>query len=81
MLGPQLGNNILNLKRRYPVKFGGHRERYHDDERRLRIRWVPESIIYGFAYDTPVLGYDVLNVNLLRLWKSEARESFDCTGL
>ena len=29
------------------------------------------------AYDTPILGYGVANVNLLRLWKSEAPESFD----
>ncbi len=62
---------------RYPVKFGGHIVRHHDDEGRLRNHWVPESIIHGIAYDTPILGYGVLNVNLLRLWKSEARESFD----
>ena len=29
------------------------------------------------AYDTPVPGYGVETVNLLRLWKSEAVESFD----
>ncbi len=62
---------------RFPVKFGGHVERHSDDEGRLLVRWVPDSIIHGIAYDTPILGYDVLNVNLLRLWKSEARESFD----
>jgi starch phosphorylase len=62
---------------RFPVKFGGHTERHHDDEGRLRIRWVPEFVVHGIAYDTPILGYGVLNVNLLRLWKSEARESFD----
>jgi len=62
---------------RYPVKFGGSTERYRDDEGRPRSRWVPESIIHGFAYDTPILGYGVLNVNLLRLWKSESHESFD----
>lgn len=62
---------------RYPVKFGGDIEHFRDDEGRLRSRWVPESIIHGVAYDTPILGYGVLNVNLLRLWKSEARESFD----
>ena len=67
----------LPRKLRYPVKFGGDIERYRDDDGRLRSRWVPESIIHGVAYDTPILGYGVLNVNLLRLWKSEARESFD----
>jgi len=29
------------------------------------------------AYDTPVLGYGGNTVNLLRLWKAEAAESFD----
>jgi starch phosphorylase len=67
----------LPRQRRYPVRFGGHVERYQDDERRPRVRWVPESTIYGHAYDTPILGYGVFNVNRLRLWKSEARESFD----
>ena len=67
----------LPTKLRFPVKFGGTIERYHDDEGRIHSRWVPESIIYGVAYDTPILGFGVLNVNLLRLWKSEARESFD----
>ncbi|MFA6971323.1 MAG: glycogen/starch/alpha-glucan phosphorylase [Gallionella sp.] len=67
----------LPTQLRYPVKFGGDIERYRDDEGCQRSRWVPESIIHGVAYDTRILGYGVLNVNLLRLWKSEARESFD----
>ena len=67
----------LPRQHRYPVKFGGHVERYRDDEGRERVRWIAESTIYGIAYDTPILGYGVLNVNMLRLWKSEARESFD----
>ena len=62
---------------RYPVKFGGKIEHYPDDEGYQRSHWVAESIIHGVAYDTPILGYNVLNVNLLRLWKSEAREAFD----
>ena len=62
---------------RFPVRFGGHVEHYRDDENRERVRWVPESTILGHAYDTPILGYGVFNVNTLRLWKSEARESFD----
>jgi starch phosphorylase len=67
----------LPSQRRYPVRFGGHVEHYQDDEHRQRARWVPESTIYGIAYDTPIMGYGVFTVNLLRLWKSEARESFD----
>ena len=67
----------LPRQKRYPVRFGGRVERYQDEERHQRVRWLAESTIYGIAYDTPIMGYGVLNVNLLRLWKSEARESFD----
>ena len=62
---------------RFPVRFGGHVERHPDDSGCERVQWVPESTIFGHAYDTPILGYGVFNVNVLRLWKSEARESFD----
>jgi len=68
---------LPNRQRRYPVRLGGHTEQYTDDQDRLRVRWVAGNIVYGVAYDTPILGYDVLNVNRLRLWKSEARQAFD----
>ncbi len=64
-------------KLRFQVKFGGHTERYQDNTGQLQVRWHPAEIISGMAYDTPILGYGVNNVNLLRLWKSEACESFD----
>ena len=41
------------------------------------MRWVPANRVKGVAYDTPVLGYRVNTCNTLRLWKSEAVESFD----
>lgn len=62
---------------RYPVRFGGHTEQWQDDDGQLRVHWAGATTIYGVAYDTPILGSGVFNVNLLRLWKSEARESFD----
>jgi starch phosphorylase len=68
---------LPNRQRRYPVKLGGHTETYQDDEGSLRVRWVAGTTVYGVAFDTPILGYGVVNVNLLRLWKSEARDSFD----
>ena len=68
---------LPNLQRSYPVRFGGHTEHYRNDVGQPGVRWVPDTTIHGVAYDTPILGYGVLNVNLLRLWKSEARESFD----
>ena len=62
---------------RLPVKFGGHTEQYKDEHGNLKVRWIPDMEVVGVAYDTPILGYGVPNVNLLRLWKSEAPESFD----
>lgn len=68
---------LPNRQRRYPVKLGGHIEQFIDAQGTLTERWVPDYTVYGVAYDTPILGYGVLNVNLLRLWKSEAQDSFD----
>ncbi|MBS1202334.1 MAG: glycogen phosphorylase, partial [Chromatiaceae bacterium] len=62
---------------RLSVRFGGHTEQYQDEHGSLRVRWVADTEVVGVAYDTPILGYRVGNVSLLRLWKSEAPESFD----
>ncbi len=59
------------------VKFGGHTEPYVDEHNRLRIRWVPHKTVMGVPYDTPILGYKTNTANTLRLWRSEAPESFD----
>jgi glycogen phosphorylase len=59
------------------VGFGGKVENGADDSGMMRIRWIPHRVIKGVAYDTPILGYHVPWVNLLRLWKAEAHESFD----
>jgi glycogen phosphorylase len=61
----------------FDVKFGGRTEPYHDETGRHRVRWLPEKVVKGVAYDTPVPGYLVPTTNLLRLWKAEATESFD----
>jgi len=59
------------------VKFGGSTEQYIDEHNRLRIRWVPHKIVCGVPYDTVILGYRSNTANTLRLWRSEAPESFD----
>src|ERR1700730_2364852 len=59
------------------VKFGGSAESYVDEHNRLRIRWVPHKTVIGVPYDTPILGYKTNTANTLRLWRSEAPESFD----
>jgi len=61
----------------YNVKFGGRTEPWTDEDGRYRVRWIPETVVKGEAYDTPVLGYRVGTCNNLRLWKAEAVESFD----
>ncbi|WP_295441928.1 glycogen/starch/alpha-glucan phosphorylase [uncultured Thiodictyon sp.] len=68
---------LPRYKLRFPVKFGGRTEQYHDEHEALRVRWIADMEVNGVAYDTPILGYGVGNVSLLRLWKSEAPESFD----
>jgi starch phosphorylase len=59
------------------VKFGGSADPYVDEQNRLKIRWVPHKTVIGVPYDTPILGYKTNNANTLRLWRSEAPESFD----
>src|SRR6516162_56588 len=61
----------------YEVKLGGHTEQWTDEKGHHRVRWVPDNVVKGEAYDTPILGYRVGTSNLLRLWKAEAVESFD----
>ncbi|NBC14709.1 MAG: glycogen/starch/alpha-glucan family phosphorylase [Gammaproteobacteria bacterium] len=68
---------IPRPKLSFPVGFGGRTEQYTDEHGALRMRWLPSMVVNGMAYDTPIMGYGVGNVNLLRLWKSEAPESFD----
>jgi starch phosphorylase len=59
------------------VKVGGRTEQYTDEQGRLRSRWLPERVVMGVPYDTPVLGYRTHTANTLRLWRAEAPESFD----
>jgi glycogen phosphorylase len=61
----------------FEINLGGHTESYHDREGNYRVRWVPQRVVKGVAHDTPLLGYRVNTVNLLRLWSAHAVESFD----
>lgn len=61
----------------YHIKFGGRTESYCDENGCYRVNWISDRVIKGVAFDTPILGYKVNTVNLLRLWKAEACESFD----
>jgi len=59
------------------VGFGGKTDGYTDSAGKYHVRWIPDLVVRGVPYDTPIPGYHVDNVGLLRLWKAEAHESFD----
>jgi starch phosphorylase len=62
---------------RVAIQFGGYTQVYKDLDDDYRVRWIPEQIVMGIPHDVPVPGYGTENVNILRLWKAEASESFD----
>jgi starch phosphorylase len=68
---------IVRAEVTFNVKLGGHTEHYRDEHGKHRVRWHPERMVRGIAYDTPITGYRGATTNLLRLWKAEAVESFD----
>jgi len=61
----------------FDVKLGGYTEPYHDPRGEYQVRWIPEQVVKGVAFDTPIPGYRDDSLSLLRLWKAEAVDSFD----
>jgi starch phosphorylase len=61
----------------YPVGFGGHTEHTTDAAGRVHTRWIPERVVMGVAWDTPVAGHGTETTNFLRLWSAMAVEEFD----
>ena len=59
------------------VKFGGHTESQLDEHGHYRVHWIPDRVVVGIPYDTPILGYRSNSCALLRLWSAEAAQSFD----
>ena len=68
---------IVRSEITFDVKLGGRTEASRDEQGRYRVRWLPERVVRGIPYDTPVPGYRGQATNILRLWKAEATESFD----
>ena len=68
---------IVRSEVTFDVKLGGRTEHYDDERGQYRVRWIPDRVVRGIAYDTPVPGYRGAATNMLRLWKAEAAESFD----
>ena len=75
----RMGNpwEICRPELSYAVSFGGHTEHYDDAQGHSRVRWIPDHVVKGIAYDTLVAGYGTTMTDYLRLWRSEAVESFD----
>lgn len=75
----RMGNpwEILRSECAYTIGFGGCTEHYKDASGNSKVRWLPERFVKGIAYDTPIPGYNVETVNLLRLWSAEAYENFE----
>jgi len=61
----------------FDIKLGGYTEHFTDDAGKHWCVWIPDRKVRGVAFDTPILGFKVNNVNLLRLWSAKALESFD----
>jgi starch phosphorylase len=61
----------------FNVGLGGRTENTRDDRGRLHVRWIPDRVVRGVAYDTPILGHRAAAANFLRLWKAEASEALD----
>jgi len=65
---------IARIEDTVAVKFGGRVESMNNSK---ELNWIADEIVMGVPYDTPVLGFATNTVSTLRLWKSEAFESFD----
>jgi starch phosphorylase len=57
----------------HTVGFGGHTE--HDAGG--GARWIPDRVVEGVPYDTPIAGYGTKTTNFLRLWSAIASEELD----
>ena len=61
----------------FEVKLGGRTETHTDAEGRSRVKWIPNKVVRGVPYATPILGYRTNTVNTMRLWAAQAVVSFD----
>jgi starch phosphorylase len=63
---------IRRYEIRHTVGFAGHTE-----HTATGARWIPERVVEGVPYDTPVAGYGTRTTNFLRLWSAIASEELD----
>jgi starch phosphorylase len=58
------------------VGFGGRTQSWSDSFGEYKVLWTPDEVVKGVPFDTPIVGYRSGVANTLRLWRSEANESF-----
>jgi starch phosphorylase len=56
----------------YQVGWGGRTEQYTDEHGEPQVRWVPDRVVKGVYYGTPIQGYRVNTCNTLTLWSANA---------
>ncbi len=61
----------------YRIRFGGRVITEEQTDGRHMHKWVDTEDIMAVAWDVPVPGYRVNNVNNLRLWQATATDEFD----
>lgn len=61
----------------YRVRFGGKLISSQDEDGKNRKVWTDTHDVMAVAWDVPVPGYKVGNVNNLRLWEATATDEFD----
>lgn len=61
----------------YRVRFGGRVIEEEQPDGRVVHRWVDTEDVMAVAWDVPVPGYRVGNVNNLRLWQATATDEFE----
>ncbi len=61
----------------YRVRFGGNVITQTEPDGRVSHHWVDTDDVMALAWDIPIPGYKVHNVNNLRLWQATATDEFD----
>ncbi len=61
----------------YPVHYYGEVVQFPNGNGKIAHKWIKTETVLAMAYDTPIPGYGVQNVNTLRLWSSKASREFD----
>ncbi len=65
----------------YAVKLGGHTEHVRGEDGRLEVRWIPNRVVRGVAYDTPILGYNGQHLQHIATLEGRGSRIFRLSGI